>query len=103
MPYKIDLVQVRKLTVYCPEDDRESAEKWFDKRKDRIFKHLNMEDDCYSFNHDVHCYTVWGIIEDNSAERLYDLLHGEDDSGEGQMDEVYKVLKQEQSGDGASN
>ena len=103
MPYKIDLIQVRKLTVYCNAENEEEAERWLEKNKDDVFGYLNLEHPQIEFPQAVHCYTVWGVTKDNSAERLYNLLHCDDDKGEEQMEAVYKVLKQEQPDNGSSN
>lgn len=93
--YKIELVQVRKMTVYCSADDEAGAEEWLEENRDDIFEQLNMQDLCNPYCHNVYCYTVWGITEDNSAYELYDLLHGEDVQNDNQIETVYKVLKQE--------
>ena len=93
--YKIELVQVRKMTVYCSADDEEGAEDWLEENKDEIFEHLNLQDFQNPHSNDVYCYTAWGVTEDNSASALYDLLHGEEVQNDNQMEAVYKVLKQE--------
>lgn len=93
--YKIDLVQVRKMTVYCSAEDEEGAEKWFEENRERLFNHLDITGDDGFYYDDVYCYTTYSFTEDNSSEILFDLLHGEDCEDEKQMDAVYKVLKED--------
>lgn len=97
--YKIELVQVRKMTIYCSADNQEGAEEWFKEHYDNIFDHLNNE-----YGDNVYCFTAYAFSEDKSAETLFDMLHGE--QPEKQMEAVYKVLKQEtkeESDDGTPN
>lgn len=104
--YKIELVQVRKMTVYCSADDRDGAEKWFEKNRKRIFRHLNTEDIQAEYTDDVYCFTIYTFSEDSSCEHLCDLLQGRQVKNEEQTEAVYKVLKQEtkeDSDNGASN
>ena len=93
--YKIDFVQVRKLTVYCKADDEGGAEEWINKHKDHILDHLNLDHPQIEFPFDVHCHTIYNIEEDNSAQQFFDLLYGEQPETGKQMEAVYKVLKQE--------
>ena len=63
--YKIELLQVRKLTVYCSGEKREDAEKWLDEHRDEIFDRINgLEDDS------VYCFTTFTFSEDNTNELI---------------------------------
>lgn len=65
--YKIKLLQVRKLTVYCSGEKREDAEKWFDEHKDEIFvRLLGLTDDS------VYCFTSTRFSEDNTNDLIFE-------------------------------
>ena len=67
--YKIDLVQIRKMTVYCCVEDKEAAEKWFEENRTDIFEQL---DD--ALDHNVYCFTTYTFSEDNTNDEILEQL-----------------------------
>ena len=59
--FTFDLVQIRKMRVYCQEDTKEAAEQWIEDNWSDLLAHMNEHVD-----ENVYCETACFPVDDTS-------------------------------------